>query len=344
MSKKKYSTKKRDIYQEVTNQIISALEQGALPWSKTWRISNAKAYVGGGSPFVAFNPTTKGIYSGINAMMLSFMQDTHGYEHGQWATFNQWKKAGGMVIKGEKSIADVIMYSPLYKLDPDDEKPLSRKQVEEAIAKGTKLHQCGAYISSRAVFNIAQVEGEGIEPLDPSEIAELQLFKKAISASEASMAEELLSNAGARVVWGNNPCYRSTKCGAIDEIHLPTLAQFQDDEAEQFSVAAHELVHWTGHESRLDRHGNKDFQESVVGAGATFHEEYAFEELVAELGASFICAKTGIEGDMQHAAYIQSWLKALKEDKKFIFSAAAAAQRAVDYIEDVVTAKQADVS
>jgi antirestriction protein ArdC len=107
-----------------------------------------------------------------------------------------------------------------------------------------------------------------------------------------------------------------------DTISLPTKTSFKD-EASYYATALHEIIHWTGHNSRLNRLTATKFGSS----------EYAEEELVAELGAAFLCSELGIDGQTQHPEYIKSWLKTLKNDKRFIFKASKAASEAVAYLK-----------
>jgi antirestriction protein ArdC len=130
-------------------------------------------------------------------------------------------------------------------------------------------------------------------------------------------ADAFFAASGAQIInSGRNPCY----IPALDQIHMPKLAAFETA-AGYYATLAHELVHWTGHKSRLDRFTD------------TAKTSYAFEELVAELGACFLLPGMGIAPDTANsAAYVQSWLRALRNDKKFIFQAASAAQKAVDFL------------
>ena len=108
---------------------------------------------------------------------------------------------------------------------------------------------------------------------------------------------------------------------SLDKIHLPNKTEFKSI-PDFYATALHELTHWTGHKSRLVRDFSGRFGDAA----------YAFEELIAELGAAFLCASTGVDGQLQHDSYIASWLKVLKNDKKAIFTAAAAARKAAEFL------------
>jgi len=312
----KKQIKSRDLYAEITNKLISAIEAGGeLPWNKSWE--------GAGNISISRNLSTKAAYTGINTLIGLVSMVENGFKEPWWGTFKQVQALGGTVKKGSKGTT-MVRYLPFWKEHEDDEKPLSAKRAMELQEKGVELVFCGAALKGFVVFNYEQTEG-------------IEVPKAQMAAGDTD-AEALLASVGVEPVWGYNPCYRSTPCGKVDQIYLPTLEQFKGDKDELFATAAHELVHWTGHPSRLARH-TSEFNEEAVGENASSIEEYAFEELVAELGASFLCAERGINATTQHAAYLQSWLKALKEDKKFIFQAATAAQKAVDYIAEIAKEK-----
>lgn len=162
------------------------------------------------------------------------------------------------------------------------------------------------------VFNASQVEG--IEFTTPK--AEDKPFN-AIEAAEARIVKT-----GANISHGSDAAFYAP---GPDSIKLPNKSAF-DNESSYYATAFHELVHWTGAKHRLDR----DLDKGRFGNPA-----YAFEELVAEMGAAFLCQDYKIQGELRHAGYIQSWLKALKDDSKAIFKAAALAQKAADYLNQL---------
>ena len=276
---------KKDIYQEITNQIISDLEKGLPVWEKPWE----KGFMG--FPENAFS---KSFYSGVNTLILWLRQSTTGFETSQWMTFLQVKKLGGKVKKGEKATR-IVFYKKLMITDEESE--------EEKTIPLLKTH---------AVFNLSQTEGLGhlIKKFSSKEKPLFQDVKK---------AEELIKKSEADIAFApiDRACYQPVD----DKILMPKKEQFKTQEG-FYSTMFHELSHWTGHKSRLNRKkGNKKGS-----------KDYAFEELIAEISASFICCHLGFEYSTQHSAYVKDWLKVLKEDKKAIFKASSQAQKATEFI------------
>ncbi|MBA2592949.1 MAG: DUF1738 domain-containing protein [Gammaproteobacteria bacterium] len=180
-------------------------------------------------------------------------------------------------------------------------------QVVKDADEGEKDERTFSYLKSYHVFNVAEVEGAPLPASEPTTDHE-----------RIAAAEGLIAATGARVVeQGDRACYaRSTDC-----IYLPALGRFTDAGA-YYAIALHELTHWTGHDGRLERKFGKRFGDDA----------YAAEELVAEMGSAFLCGHLGIEGHLQHPAYVDHWLKVLKNDKRAIFTAAAKASQAADYV------------
>ena len=237
-------------------------------------------------------------YRGTNVLALWASQEVNSYPTAEWGTFRQWLGAGAQVRNGEKGTLTVF-----YKITGRSE----AEDMEQESATPTlsaRLFARGAY-----VFNAAQVDGYNPKPLPIGTDVERN-----------SVAECVISRSGAVVRNGGlTACYIPSR----DEIHLPPLRAFHDAEG-YFSVALHELIHWTGHEKRCNR--------SLKHRFGT--EAYAAEELIAELGAAFLCAELGISQQPRtdHACYIESWLRVLKDDKRAIFTAASKATEAAAYI------------
>lgn len=278
----------RDIHQDITDSIVAKLEEGALPWRKDWH----------GATLDMPRRANGEYYKGINVLLLWISAMTRGYTADQWMTFKQAKELGGAVRKGEKGTG-IVFYKTLELEDDNGDKrkvPMARQYT---------------------VFNVQQIDGlpaSYAAPVDQVDtgarpVADIQAFFDAIPVN---LVED-----------GTQPRY----VPARDVVYMPPVHAFETAQG-YYGTLAHELVHWTGHNSRLDRLGDADNR-----------KEYAFEELVAELGACFTCAAVGGAPDLDNsAAYIGSWLRALKDDKKFIFKAAAAAQRAADYLMDAAAA------
>lgn len=290
-------TPKEDLHQRITNQIITAIEAGAGDYQMPW---NPKLCTG---PAIGLphNPVGRYAYHGINIVALWASQQHSAHDTAEWATFRQWQAAGAQVRKGEKGTLTVFFKaSGSGRQSAESEEPEPRRHF---IAKA-------AY-----VFNAAQVDG--FVPSAPPELAPVERHAAAetfIKASKASIYHD-----------SRQACYIPSK----DEIHLPPDGAFKDAQG-YYSVALHELVHWSGHASRCDRELRNRFGT----------EAYAAEELIAELGAAFLCAQLGVapEPRIDHARYIASWLKILRNDRRAIFTAAAKANQAVMYLQSLNSA------
>lgn len=282
----------RDIYQDVTDKIIAELEAGTAPWVRPWS--------GKIDPHPR-NAVSQRHYRGINTLLLGMESALHGYASNQWLTFKQARDIGACVRKGEKA-CPVVFYKLL---EVAEDAPA---QVDDESAKAKRL----PLLRQFHVFNVAQIEGlpERLQPTPATTTgvawASCDLAERIMTASEADIRHE-----GLRAFYR-----RSDDC-----ISLPEQASFVDAGG-YYATALHELTHWTGHESRLDRQFGKRFGDSA----------YAAEELVAELGSAFLSAHCRIDGQLQHANYLDSWLQVLRNDKRAIFTAAAQAQKASDYL------------
>ena len=269
-----------DIYQQITDQIIAALETGTAPWVKPWASIGAP-----------LNAITNREYSGINMILLSMTT----FASNAWLTFQQAKQAGGTVRKGEKGTR-VVFFKPLAVEDKDS---------TTAEAKEKVIPMLRSFI----VFNTAQIDGLP-EKFTAKPHPQIDSF------TDNDAAEALLSQA---IIKHN--CSRACFIPSMDEIHMPNKCDFKSI-GDYYSTGLHELTHWTGHKNRLNRDFNGRFGDTA----------YAFEELIAELGSSFLCAHSGIDGQLQHASYIASWIKVLKGDKRAVFTAASAARKSTEYL------------
>jgi len=281
---------KQDIYEQVTDRIIQELEAGRVPWVKPWDSGAA-----GGMPT---NAHTGNEYSGVNVLLLWLAGAEGGRASNQWMTFKQAKALGGCVRKGEKGTT--VVYASQF--TPKDEKARAEQTGEAARTVG--------FLKRYTVFNIEQVDGLPAPASAPdAPRIERQLNQRAEALIAATGADFRIGGSGAFYAPG------------ADFIQMPEQVCFYD-QANFYGVCLHELSHWTGHKSRLDRqykttHGSKD---------------YAREELVAEMSAAFLCARLEIETTLRHADYLASWLKVLKEDKRAIFKAASMATKAANFI------------
>ena len=240
------------------------------------------------------NIETGHVYRGANHFWLSMMQGAYATPY--WLTFNGAAKLGGSVKAGEKG-TPIIAYKMVKK---------------ESLVNGKKETSVYPMIKYHYVFNVEQCEGLDLD-LTPK-APEPAPFD--VSPAVMSIVEKL-NLAGGLHHGGDSAFFRPS----TDSITMPPLAAFPAPE-HYHATLLHESIHATGHKTRLDR----------ITPARFGSEDYAFEELVAELGAAMLCAKVGVNGDLRHAGYIESWLKALRNDKRFILTAAGKAQAAIDWL------------
>ena len=240
-------------------------------------------------------------YRGINRFITAMVSGIKGYDVPAWASLKQWNQLGARVKKDEK--ATKIVY-------------WSQAKDKKSEASGEdKYYQ---FAKAFYIFNVAQVDGIDIiasEDQPVSDNQKIEACEQRIIATEAKYT-----------IGGDTACY----IPSIDSIRMPALNTFQSAE-HYYATFFHELTHWTSDKTRCDRDLSK---------GRFGNADYAFEELVAELGAAFMCQQHGIKGDLRHAGYIQSWLKCLKSDSRAIFKASALAQQAADFLLACGTDKQ----
>lgn len=289
-------SKRADIYTRVTDQIVAELERGIRPWFKPW---NAEHIAGRISRPLRQCGTP---YQGINVLMLWASAELAGYHCPIWMTFKQAKELGGYVKKGEKG-SPVVYASSFKKTDTD--------------AEGNDVEADIPFLKEYTVFNACQVEGL------PERFYELAEPPKE-TLERIEHADAFFANTEADIRHGGNKAYYAI---GEDFIRMPPFECFVNAESHAATLA-HELTHWTRHKSRLAREfGQKRFGD----------EGYAMEELVAELGSAFLCADLSITPEVRedHADYIASWLKVLKEDKRAIFTAASYASKALDFLHSL---------
>jgi antirestriction protein ArdC len=240
-------------------------------------------------------------YRGINVFMLAFTAWAQGYESAYWMTFNQARQRGGIVKKGEK--ASMVVFWKEYEV--------ADKQTGEA-----KKVPILRYYN---VFNATQCEGVEI----PDAVSFTPLDFKPIEAAEAMV--KAYADAPAIEHGGQQACYRPT----TDTVRMPEPSRFASAE-EYYSTLFHEIGHSTGHSKRLDR--KLDTDPKPFGS-----PDYGREELIAEMSAAFLCGHVGIQPVVieNQVAYLQGWLKQLKDDKRLVIAAAGAAQKAADWIRGI---------
>jgi antirestriction protein ArdC len=283
------------IYQTVTDRIISSLRAGVIPWEKPWKTPR---YAGGPFPrnFYTGKP-----YRGINVLLLWSSE----YSSPFWLTFKQAQALKGTVRKGEHG-TPIIFYKQL----PDHATKDEEGTDEDERVPFVLCHY--------TVFNVEQCDGLTLPEISQPAIAP--------EIDEDEVCESIVNR------WENRPAlhltspteYRAYYRPSTDSVHMPARSRFVDA-PHYYSTLFHELIHSTGHESRLNRTFGDRFGDEL----------YSKEELVAEMGAAFLCAIAGIANEHTNrntTAYIQNWIEKLEEDNRLIVHAAANAQRAADLI------------
>lgn len=285
-----------DVYQRITDQIVAQVEAGAGEWRMPWHSADARG--------LPVNAVSRKPYRGGNILPLWIAAAAAGYESHEWATYKQWSEAGAQVRKGERSSLVVFWKFRDQEDVPDATQPEFNDRASRLVL-----------VRGYSVFNAAQVEGYA--PKQAPQTPELERIQS---------AETFFRRTQATIRTGGGRAFYSP---VSDEIVVPRLERFPSA-VSYYSVLAHELTHWTGHETRLDR----DLLASAEKDQPMRKEDYAREELVAELGAAFLCADLELANQPRkdNAAYVASWLKVLKGDPKAIFSAASKAQYAADYL------------
>jgi antirestriction protein ArdC len=295
----------RDFRQEVTDNIVQMLERGVAPWQKPWE-------PGASSLGIPFNPTSERAYRGGNALHLMATGLQRGYDDQRWMTYKQASDNGWQVRRGEKGTQ--IEYWEVKQAADKTQPSRPAGTVDGSTAANNETDAGKSRLIHRVytVFNAQQIER--IPPHTPEQHTTFEA---------AQAGEQILKNSGANIA--HDQADQAFYSRSHDSIHLPPKDAFKDA-AGYYGTALHELAHWTGHPSRLDR--------STLTESYRFGDvNYAKEELRAELASVFLAAQRGIpHNPEQHAAYVNSWIGALKRDKNEIFRAAHDASAATDFI------------
>jgi len=287
-------TERQDVYTRITGQIVADLEKGVRPWVKPWNAEHAAGRI---TRPLRHNAQP---YSGINILSLWMSAMAQNFAAPIWMTFRRALELDAHVRKGEKG--SLVVYAKSITCTEHDEK--SGEDVEREIP----------FLKAYSVFNVEQIDGlpgiyyaKSVAPLDP--------------VARIDHAEKFLHATGVTISHGGTHAYYNH---STDAVQMPPFESFRDADS-YYSTLAHELTHATAHKTRLDR----DFGGHRFGSNA-----YAQEELVAELGAAFLCAdlELTLEPREDHAAYIVNWLEVLQNDNRAVFTAAAHAQKAADFI------------
>jgi antirestriction protein ArdC len=253
------------------------------------------------------NAGTNRPYSGCNVILL-WMAQAAGYRTPRYLTFKQAKELGGHVRKGERG-TKVYFVKQL------------EIQEDAGHERSTRLIPM---MREYTVFNVDQCEGL------PDSIKTGKPLRIRNPDTRDELADEFLRSTGADIREGHGEAYY---VASRDFISAPAFGAFKG--ADHFyGTIFHELTHWTAHKSRLDRDLKNRFGS----------RNYAAEELVAELGAAFLCAEFGFDGDLRHAGYINHWVELLKADKRAFFTACSQASKAADYLRGLALAGPTEVA
>jgi antirestriction protein ArdC len=285
---------KRDLYTEVSARIVAELERGAAPWVKPWSATPGQN--------VPQNAISNRPYSGCNVILLWLARD-RGWATPRFLTFKQALEAGGNVCKGEHGTRVFFV------------KQLRVKNRDTEGAETRLVPMLREYI----VFNVDQCDHL------PDSIRAGKPMRVRNADTRDVLADDFVRATGADVREGHGEAYYAP---GHDFVSMPAFGAFKG--ADHFyNVAFHELTHWTGHKSRLDRDLKNRFGS----------RDYAAEELVAELGAAFLSAEFGFDGDTRNAGYIATWIDLLKTDKRAFFTACSKASKAADYLRGLALAE-----
>jgi antirestriction protein ArdC len=297
MADKNLGSLKSAKHAHVAEIIIAAIEKGAGTFQMPWHAKETPLRR-------AQNAATGSTYRGVNIITLWAEAEDRKFSSHLWATYKQWKDLGAQVQHGQRSTP--VVFTSLKKIEGEDVVDDKHKQRRKFVSRWY------------SVFNADQVDDWKRET--PAHGPEVSLMPS---------AEKFIAAAGARVKFGQQrACYRPFD----DLIECPSFEQFTGSTTSTpveafYATLLHEHVHWTGHTSRLNREFGKSFADEV----------YAQEELVAELGAAFLCADLEVTNQPRadHAAYVATWLKVLKAHPLALFIAASKAERAVTYLHDM---------
>ena len=282
------SGKLDEVYKSITVKLIDAIEKAdGDKWEAPWRKNSA----------FPKNPTNNNRpYSNTNLLFLMFAQEEKGYKKPLWATYKQWEKAGGQVRKGEKGTGILVPRVFKGKEDADGNKKAG-----------------GVYYTVATLFNVDQIDGVDVSKLEED-------IPKLSESQRITQLETAIKEIGAKITEATQD--RAFYRPSTDEIVMPRFEDFKSP-LDFYATQAHEMMHWTGHTSRLNRPNMNAFGT----------EAYAYEELVAEIASAFFMAAHGLsaEPQPQHAKYLASWLKRLKSDPDALQKAVQDAQKATNY-------------
>lgn len=280
------------LYRRVAERIIEELAAGRLPWVTPW--------ASGCAVEPATNAVSRRAYSGVNAVLLWEAASRRGYTCNRWMTFAQARIATDGVRRGESGTTIVFAreYVPRIEQERVDSGEIQLRDATKRF-----------HLRSYRVFNLDQL-------VDVP--AKYRPAAPATTGKDNREVEELLRKTGAEIRVGGTDAYFNH---AEDFVALPGESFFAH-RADFYATALHEMIHWTGHETRLDRSFGQSIRDSA----------YVREELIAELGGAFLCARFGIQPQARHSDYIGHWLEAINAEPRALFRSASAASAAADYL------------
>lgn len=275
-------------YSKITERIIRLLEKGIVPWHKPWK----------GTQGIPRNLVSDKEYRGINVFVLSAAAIERGFDAPYWLTYRQARQRRGYVKKDEKGEAIVFW---------------NWREVED---EETGIKKKMPFLRCYTVFNVEQCEGIEYPQPEETPLNEFQAIKQCEQVVSNMPAPPQIRHGGTKAYYRSND----------DLVSMPKKQRFESSE-KYYSTLFHELVHSTGHLSRLNR-------KAVARLSAFGSAQHSREELIAEIGAAFLCGHCAIENKTleNSTAYVNAWLRELKQDKRLVVFAAANAQKAVDYV------------
>ncbi len=299
----KQDVETKDLYQQITDQIVESMSQ-STDWVMPWH---------GKANGLPKNVATQKAYAGVNTLVLWQAAYVNGYKSCFWGTYKQWKDLGAQVRKGEKA-RTIVFYKDL----PQSE------QADETGATLVEQKSKRFVLKASTVFNAEQVEGFEI-PQEETTKVQNQLEK----------VEDFILKTGAKITHGSASAFYQV---SADLIVMPEQSSFVGTKTSTapeayYATILHELAHWTGHKSRLDR---------ILPTSRFGSDSYAMEELIAELTSAFLCAELGVSTAprQDHANYIANWLNVINNDKRAIFFAARQATLAANYLNGLTQETQ----
>ena len=288
---KKRASAKTDKYQVIADKLLELMQAGTVPWRKPW------------STIPYMNASSGHRYSGVNPLLLEFDIMLRGYSSPLFVGFQQAADKGWKIRKGSKATG-LVVCKPSIKEQEDPE----TGEIEETFR---------IYRTWQNVFNLDCVDDSEADLKVEDVIA--RYSHEPNTSARIDDAERLIDAQESEIIFGGNrACYVPN----WDRIHLPKYSSFSSAEA-YYATAIHELIHQTGHASRLSR--------DLSGAKGT--PKYAFEELVADMGAAFVCGTLGIQPDLEHhASYLDHWMSLIQDDNQAFFKAFKLAKAAADLL------------